>query len=432
MALATSRFDRENVLGWTGPVARPVQDTWTPGSSTPENGSADFVVGPARSGGQFERLQCAIDEAIRVAEEGQAQRRFHIEILPGWFAGPAYIPASSPPLTIRGSGADRTTLAARIDAQMPGDAFHRRFSEGFSRSPATVKAIAARVAARRVIGTANSAVLRIERDDTVISDLSVENLYACDRPFAAPEGEVPDVHGRYANGQHQAVAVHVAGADRVALSRLKLSSYQDTLYLQSPSPFDISRVFLSDCQVAGDVDFVFGGATAFFDNCELRARVGRAPKSWTLAPSTNLRAPYGFVFHNCAFTSEAGYASKTNSAYLGRQWFEGVRATPYGEPTSRGYRCDFGSISEFRGQAGTISRSSLEAVGKCAIINSSLGPHLNRRRLWDDWSAPAWNPRFRPAQHSALDFLNALSTWLRSNELSYKDLNPDERWLVLS
>ena len=50
------------------------------------------------------------------------------------------------------------------------------------------------------------------------------------------------------------------------------------------------------------MDFIFGEATAFFRDSEIRSLGDRAI-SYTLAPSTHYRSRHGFVFERCRFTN---------------------------------------------------------------------------------------------------------------------------------
>lgn len=423
----------DTVLRWVGPVKAPRDEPWTPMAAQAVAPSDVYYVAPKRldqDQRHFETIQAAIDQVLRDAQASGSQHRRRIEIAPGRFAGPVYIPSSAPPLTLVGGGADASTLAARIDAQMPGREYAQRYAAGFAQSHPDVQAIVDRIGAREAITTGNTAVLRIESNDAVISGLRVENTYFCDRAAAAPEGQQPDMEGRFAQGQHQAVALHIAGADRVILSALHLSSFQDTLYLQTKSPFAINRVYVDNCLIEGDVDFIFGGATVFFQDCELKTRVERTSQSWVTAPSTNIRARYGFVFDSCRFSNDAIEPEEIGSVFLGRQWFEGVRATPYGVPTHDGYHCETASISHYDGQIGTISRRTLESVGKCVVLTSDIGDHIDNNAKWDGWSTPNWSCRYRPAQYGPLDFQMVLGTWLAENSLNYDDLAPDEQWLL--
>lgn len=106
----------------------------------------------------------------------------------------------------------------------------------------------------------------------------------------------------------QAVAVRVDG-DKSFFENCRFLGFQDTLY---PHGKD-SRQYYKDCYIEGTTDFIFGWATAVFDNCEIFCKEGG---SYITAASTEENTPYGFIFRNCRIMGN----SPTNSYYLGRPW----------------------------------------------------------------------------------------------------------------
>lgn len=421
--MTPDRFARENVFAGHDALGTRLGSVWIPED---HSGPADIKV---RFGAKsFASIQAAIDCVIADCTAETALRRRVIEVGPGFFEGPVVIPPEAPPITLRGAGAAETILAAAIDAQMPGLEYAARFAKVIAASGPIAQAHFAQITARQAIGTHNTAVLSIARDDVVITGLTIRNDYQCDRVAAAPDGAVPDAQGRFAQGQHQAVAVQVNGADRVQISDCRLSSFQDTLYLRRRLA-RVSRVALDRCLIEGDVDFIFGGATAHFIACEIRSRGARGAQSWATAPSTSLHMPFGFVFQSCTFTHDGAEAGQAGRSLLCRQWFEGVRATPYGIPTLPEYRCQLSDRNRFDPPIGSISRSTLEAVGKCAVVTSTFGSHLDLHHLWDSWGGPDWSPRFRPAQYSMADFVALLSDWLAAQGLNYDTLADGPAWL---
>ena len=388
-------FEPARVLARTGRAGAEIADPWTPWDAPPD-APPDLEVAP-------DALQGAID---RVVAAGGRTRR-HIRLTPGRGEGPVIVPRDAPPLTVTAPGG--AELGAAIDAEMPGAEWHRRFAGRFAASPPSVRAIAEGIAARGTITTHNSAVLRIEADDCILRGLAVENTHACDRASAAPPGAVPDAQGRFARGQHQAVALQVAGADRVQLDGLVLRSFQDTLYLQHPGPGTTARTWLRGCEIAGDVDFIFGQATAFFSGCRIVSRGERGAPCWATAPATAIGTSYGFVFDRCRFEQDGHLAP--GASRLGRQWFEGVRATPYGPPPRPGWRCRPGAVSSADPTGGTISRATLDSVGKCVVLRSDLGAHI-AADPWDCWGGAPGSPRYRPAQHDRAEMAARLGGWL--------------------
>jgi pectinesterase len=73
-----------------------------------------------------------------------------------------------------------------------------------------------------------------------------------------------------------------------------------------------SRQYYQDCYIEGTTDFIFGTATAVFDNCEIRSK----RNSYIAAAATTERQAYGFVFLNCRLTAD----SAAHKVYLGRPW----------------------------------------------------------------------------------------------------------------
>ncbi|MFI9113975.1 pectinesterase family protein [Streptomyces venezuelae] len=106
----------------------------------------------------------------------------------------------------------------------------------------------------------------------------------------------------------QAVALKVQG-DRSAFLHCRFLGHQDTLYAESMALSAFARQYFAHCYVEGDVDFVFGRATAVFEHCHfrtlLRPDLAAAPHGFVFAPSTARENPYGFLAVRCRVTSEA-------------------------------------------------------------------------------------------------------------------------------
>lgn len=105
----------------------------------------------------------------------------------------------------------------------------------------------------------------------------------------------------------QAVALQVQ-ADRVVIKNCRILGHQDTLF---PS-VDTSRQYYLNCYIEGTTDFIFGAATAVFENCHIHSK----KNSYITAASTTSNQPYGFVFLNCKLTADPG----VTKVYLGRPW----------------------------------------------------------------------------------------------------------------
>jgi pectinesterase len=122
----------------------------------------------------------------------------------------------------------------------------------------------------------------------------------------------------------QAVALYL-DCDKAIVKDCRLIAKQDTL-LTGPMFSDIekdprllNRQLFKDCYIEGDVDFIFGGATALFEACEIYALA--RPKElhcYVTAACTSKESEFGYVFRNCHLTGSA----EEDSVYLGRPWRE--------------------------------------------------------------------------------------------------------------
>jgi pectinesterase len=165
----------------------------------------------------------------------------------------------------------------------------------------------------------------------------------------------------------QAIALYADG-DRIAFDNCNFIGSQDTLFTGPlpPVPFLAGgftgpkefapringRQYYHNCLIRGDVDFIFGSATAFFDRCEIfsqktddlpEATEGEEQKTYgyITAASTAEDQEYGYVFDHCKLTSDC----PRKSVYLGRPW---------------------------------------RNFAKTVFMNCELGGHI-RDEGWDDW-----------------------------------------------
>ncbi|MGW0333957.1 pectinesterase family protein, partial [Streptomyces sp. NPDC003011] len=106
----------------------------------------------------------------------------------------------------------------------------------------------------------------------------------------------------------QAVAVKVQG-DRSAFHHCRFLGHQDTLYADSMALTVFARQYYSHCYVEGDVDFVFGRATAVYEHCHFRTLnrtdLTNAPYGFVFAPSTAGANPRGYLVVRGRISSEA-------------------------------------------------------------------------------------------------------------------------------
>ncbi|MCW3106868.1 MAG: Pectinesterase, partial [Segetibacter sp.] len=136
------------------------------------------------------------------------------------------------------------------------------------------------------LGTARTASFYIYGSDFIAENITFENS-------SGPVG--------------QALAVWV-GSDRSRFFNCRFLGFQDTIYTDYNA-----RQYYKNCYIEGTTDFIFGPATAVFDNCEIYCKKGG---SYITAASTPDSVKYGYVFLNCRITGDTPPASFD----LGRPW----------------------------------------------------------------------------------------------------------------
>lgn len=164
------------------------------------------------------------------------------------------------------------------------------------------------------MNTFNSYTIFIAGDDFIAENITFENN--------AGDGHVVG----------QAVAAYVDG-DREQFKNCRFIANQDTLFTGPlpPKPMDRgtfggpregqerrnSRQYYENCFIRGDVDFIFGSATAVFSKCEIHSNDRKEKvNGFVTAASTPEGNSFGYAFFDCKLTSDA----KAHTVYLGRPW----------------------------------------------------------------------------------------------------------------
>lgn len=193
----------------------------------------------------------------------------------------------------------------------------------------------------------------------------------------------------------QAVAIHVEG-DRCAFINCRFLGNQDTMYLAGQN----SRDYLKDCYIEGTTDFIFGAATALFENCTIHSKTN----SFITAASTPKGKPFGFVFVKCKLTAKEG----VTKALLGRPWRDytkvvyikcslGSHIAPQGwanwDKTDRDRTAYFAEYGNVGGSSDTSERlhwchqltdEQAAIYTKENILKSTLSPEETEHRGWDE------------------------------------------------
>ena len=205
---------------------------------------------------QFKTVQEAINATPQTASPGNP---CIIHIKPGVYKELVYVQREKHFVHLVGDDAEKTVLTYNLNATMPG-------------------------ASGKPIGTFRTPSTVIDADYFTAENITFENS-------AGPVG--------------QALAIRVDG-DCVTFRNCRFLGWQDTILLNR------GRQYFEGCYIAGHVDFIFGGATAFFEKCHIHC----LKNGYVTAASTPPDQPFGFVFSNCQITGE----SPDVTTYLGRPW----------------------------------------------------------------------------------------------------------------
>jgi alpha-L-fucosidase 2 len=205
---------------------------------------------------QFKTVQDAINA---VPQSTSADRRWVIFVEPGLYRERVYIQREKRFVVLRGADAATTVVTYDLNANLPGP-------DG------------------KPIGTFRTPSTQLDADDFTAEDITFENA-------AGPVG--------------QALAIRIDG-DRAVFRRCRFLGWQDTILANR------GRHYFEECLIAGHVDFIFGGATCFFERCHLHC----LRNGYITAASTPKEAPFGYVFARCRITG----ATPEVRTYLGRPW----------------------------------------------------------------------------------------------------------------
>ncbi|AJP03047.1 pectate lyase [Streptomyces cyaneogriseus subsp. noncyanogenus] len=262
--------------------AGPRTSLGTTATTTAAAAAAATTLTVAKDGsGQYSTVQAAVN-AVPANNPG----RVVIAVRPGTYRETVKVPSNKPHVTIQGTGASRKdTVIVYNNASgtpKPGGGTY---------------------------GTGGSATVAVEADDFQARNLTMANDF--------DEGANQHISG------HQAVALRTA-SDKVFLDSVIVEGDQDTLLLDTAAKDRLGRVYMANSYVVGNVDFIFGRATAVIDRSviTLKKRWDGTSAGYVTAPST-AAGRKGILIAN----STVNGAVSDRTFYLGRPWHAGGDAT---------------------------------------------------------------------------------------------------------
>ncbi|MFI8068368.1 pectinesterase family protein [Streptomyces sp. NPDC086033] len=246
---------------------------------------------PAFATGGHRVLHVRPGDSVQAAVDAVTGPGWTIVVHPGTYREVVNIPAGKAELTVRGAVRDPRAAVIIYDN-----------ANGTPKPDGS-----------GTYGTAGSATFTSAAPGVTVRDLTLANDWL--------RADHPDITGT------QAVAAYTYG-DRTHFENVRLLAHQDTLFVETTALTSFDRQYFRRCYIEGDVDFVFGRATAVFEECHfhtLRRDVDFTPKGMVFAPSTARANPYGILAVRSRITSGA-----EDAAYkLARPWVPSYETTAW-------------------------------------------------------------------------------------------------------
>ncbi|RZB18214.1 pectate lyase [Streptomyces sp. F001] len=253
------------------------------GTTSTAKAAAATTLTVAKGGsGQYRTVQAAVN-----AVPANNASRVVIAVQPGTYRETVKVPSNKPHVTIQGTGGSRkdTVIVHNNAAGTPKPDGSGNY------------------------GTSGSATVAVEADDFQARNLTVSNDF--------------DEAANQSLSGHQAVALRTA-ADKVLLDGVIVTGDQDTLLLDTPAKDRLGRVYMTNSYVTGNVDFIFGRATAVINKSviTLKKRWDDTSLGYVTAPSTPANRK-GILIANSTVNGDVS----AGSFYLGRPWHAGGDAS---------------------------------------------------------------------------------------------------------
>lgn len=228
----------------------------------------------------------SVQAAVNAVPAGNTARTV-IAIAPGTYRELVKIPSTKQNVTLQGTGPSRKSTVI-----VYGNASGTQKPDGSG-----------------PYGTGGSATVAAEGDGFQARNLTIANDF--------DEAAHQDMSGL------QAVALRTA-ADKVFLDSVITEGDQDTLLLDTAAKDRLGRVYMRNSYVVGNVDFIFGRASAVIDASviTLKKRWNGSSAGYITAPST-AAGRKGFLINNSTVNGDVSAAT----FYLGRPWHAGGDAT---------------------------------------------------------------------------------------------------------
>jgi pectinesterase len=218
-------------------------------------------------------------------------------------------------ITVSSDGSPGTykTIAEAIDVAKPGTAIFIR--KGLYREKLKITkpdiTLIGESPANTIIYGYEADMGGIDGNILVEVSLQGEAFNACNLTFYNKGAEWNKTWGK---AERRSVAFAIRNVGKGFVRNCVFLGQQDTLYLRS------GRLYMENCYIEGEVDFICGGATVFFQNCQIHSIYyphGGYITAAAPSDSGGLGFDNGYVFNNCRFTADPAL-EQAKPVYLGR------------------------------------------------------------------------------------------------------------------
>lgn len=204
---------------------------------------------------------------------------------------------------------------------------------------------------------------------------------------------------------HQAVALR-SQSDRSVFYRCGIFGYQDSLYAYA------FRQFYRECQISGTVDFIFGSATAVFQNCTILVKKGLPEQSNTITAQGGKfnGASTGFSFQFCNISADFDLlpSLKSTSTFLGRPW------KPYS--TTVFMESYIGDVVNSKGWLEWSGSQNLDTLYYAEYKNYGPGAGTQNRVKWQNYHV--LNDSSQAVKFTVAEFIMG-NLWLLSTHVPF-------------
>jgi pectinesterase len=260
-------------------------------------------------------------------------------------------------------------------------------------------------------GKGGTSTFTINANDCMLMNITLENS-----------------QGRISDGP-QSLAIRT-NANHAVFFNCRFISGQDTILVSNAG----SAIYFKNCYIDGNTDFVFGAATAVFDNCVIycRDRVDGNKGGYFTAASTPTGQAYGLVFRDCIIPNNHGVTVYT----LGRPWQNDAGTAINGRKRAsnnvvflntkmsnsispagwsawdKGTVTDVITYAEYKTRKfdGSLTDISQRVPWSKQLTDEQAAPYLINSNLFGQWDPfPVWVDMPRTANSSSIAISNFLA-----------------------